>query len=140
MRRSRWTCARLALCLLLAPLSGCLVNQVSMEIPNFGDGDVQGIWLWRFSTTTKQYERDCRVAFSNPDVDATGNEYISYTQQCTNQPDINLNAYIHPAPTDPNTVTLTLWYTRFQGTPGSYKASAYNAVGESALSSTSLTF
>ena len=140
MRRSRWTCARLALCLLLAPLSGCLVNQVSMEIPNFGDGDVQGIWLWRFSTTTKQYERDCRVAFSNPDVDATGNEYISYTQQCGSHADINLAAYIHRSPGDPNTIAVVLLYTRWQAKTGWYRASAYNGAGESALSASAVEF
>ena len=139
MRRSRRALVFLPILLLLAPLGGCKVNQVSMEIPSFGDGGVAGIWMWRYDNATGQYERDCRVTFGSTDANSEG-EYVGYTQQCTNQPDINLNAYIHPEPTDPNTVTLTLWYTRFQGTPGSYKASAYNAVGESALSSTSLTF
>jgi hypothetical protein len=129
----------LPLLLLLAPLGGCKVSQVSMEIPSFADGGVTGIWLWRYDDTTGQYERDCRVAFAQTDANSKG-EYVNYTQQCTNQLDINLSAFIHPAPTDPNTVTLTLLYTRFQGTPSSYKASAYNSAGESGLSSTSLTF
>jgi len=138
MRRSRWTCALLVL-LALAPLSGCVVSQVSMEIPSFGDGDVDGIWLWRLSSTTNQYERDCRITLSSPDVDLKGKEFVSYTQQCSSHGDVNLGAYIHRSPSDPNTITLVLWYTRWQSTPGSYKASAYNGAGESALSATAVT-
>jgi hypothetical protein len=138
----RFHCARLwlPLCLFVASLTGCVVNQVTMEIPSFDNGvGVQGVWLWRLSKTTGQYERDCRVTFTPPDSSPDG-EYVGYAQQCSNQGDINLNAFIHRAPTDPNTVTLVLWYTRFQDTPGSYKASAYNAAGESGLSATAVTF
>jgi hypothetical protein len=142
MRRSRWTRAWLLLGVFvasLASLTGCRVSQVMIEIPGFGDGDVEGVWLWRLSDTTGQYERDCRVTLSAPDMSPAG-EYVGYAEQCSNQPDINLNAFVQRAPTDPSTITLVLWYTRFQPTAGSYKASAYNGAGESGLSATALTF
>jgi len=138
MRRSRWTRALLVL-FALTPLSGCVVSQVSMEIPSFGEGDVDGVWLWRMSSTTNQYERDCRIALSSPDVDSKGREVVFYTEQCSNHGDLNLGAYIHRSPSDPNTITLVLWYTRWQSAPASYKASAYNGAGESALSATAVT-
>ena len=139
MRRPQWAFVWMVLCLLLAPLSGCNVSQVTIEVPTFGDGSVDGLWFWRLSSTTGQYERDCRVTLSAPDSNQEG-EYVGYAEQCANQLDINLNAFIRRSPSDPNTVTMVLWYTRFQSAPGTYKASAYNAAGESGLSATALTF
>ncbi len=118
---------------------GCETRAITIEIPGFGDGAVDGVWLWRYADSTGQYERACRLELSAPQLDASGNEVLPYLQVCTTPGEVgmDLQATISRLPADPDTIVVTVWYFRYRD-PGQYKASSYNAAGESALSPTAL--
>ena len=71
----------LALTLLLFPLVGCEPKQVWLELPAFGSGDVDGVWLWRLSESTAGYERTCRITLDDP-KHVNGLEQLGYRQEC----------------------------------------------------------
>jgi hypothetical protein len=132
--------SRVALAFVLLLLSfGCETRAVKMEIPAFGNGNVDGVWLWRRIEGTGKYKRACRFELDVPQLDQAGTEVLSYLQVCDTpgQAGMNLKATISRLPEDPSTIIVTMWYFRFDQ-PGQFKASAYNAAGESALSSASL--
>lgn len=131
---------RLALLLLLlVPAAGCETKKVTIAIPGFGTGNVEGIWIWRRDESTGLYKRACRFELSDAQYGAPS-EKVSYTQVCTDpgQIGMDLQARVYRPPTDPNTIVVNLWYFRYAD-PGQFKASAYNSLGESPLSPTSLT-
>ena len=43
--------------LLLFPLTACETKRVWLEFPAFGDGSVEGVWLWRRSDASGAWER-----------------------------------------------------------------------------------
>ena len=139
MHRSRWRRIPIVLALALLPLTGCETSSVTIELPTFGKGDVDGIWMWKLSSTSGQYERSCRITLSNAKSTPSG-ETIAYEQDCVSgHPGLKMQAFIQRKPGDLSTATIQLYYFRWSDEAGSYKASAYNAAGESALSSTTLT-
>jgi hypothetical protein len=118
---------------------GCQTRSVTIEIPGFGNGEIDGVWLWRFTSSTGKYERSCRLELSDPQFDESGNEVLPYLQVCNDPGEIgmNLQATISRLAADPDTIIVTMWYFRYRD-PGQYKASSYNSAGESALSPTAL--
>jgi hypothetical protein len=137
-RRRAWRA--LVPALLLLPLGGCAACLLRIEVPGFGDGTVEGVWLWRLSTVTGQYERSSRLVFSAPVLGPDG-ETVDFALQCVNgSPSSQASATVEPSSSDPTTATLSLYYTSCDGLPGTYRASAYNEAGESALSATTLSF
>ena len=124
------------LALLAAPLVGCETKRVWVELPSFGDGAIDGVWLWRLGATG-EWERQCRIPIG--DVEMIRNEEaVAYGQECGDQQlDWDLHATVERKPGNPSTVRLGLWYMRWED-PGTYKVSAYGAQGESALSDTTL--
>jgi len=134
--RSRRLARLLAFALVCAPLSGCNIVLLSVRIPDFDQ--VQGLWLWRLSPTG-EYQRSGRIQFSTLEAVARG-EALDYRETCANGVSGLANqAALQRAPNDPNTVTLSLHYLSCEQ-PGTYRASAFNQAGESALSATTLTF
>ena len=127
----------LALTLLLFPLVGCETKEVWVELPAFGSGDVDGVWLWRLSEMTDTYERACRITLDDP-ADVNGQESLGYVQDCDDEhAGVQLSATLERDPNNPEAVTLGLWYMRWED-PGVYKVSSYGEDGESALSETTL--
>jgi len=138
MARPRWRCIPIVLGLALL-LAGCGISSVTIELPTFGQGDVDGIWLWKLSATSGQYERSCRITLSNSKSTPQG-ETVTYLEDCVNgHPGLKMQAFIQRNPGDLMTATIQLYYFRWEDETGSYKASAYNAAGESPLSSTTIT-
>ena len=140
MTRRSTSLSRVALAFVLLLLSfGCETRAVKMEIPAFGNGNVDGVWLWRRVEATGKYKRACRLELDAPQLGAAGTEELSYLQVCDTpgQAGMNLKATISRLPDDPSTIVVTMWYFRFEQ-PGQFKASAYNAAGESALSAAAL--
>lgn len=127
----------LALTLLLFPLVGCETKEVWLELPAFGSGDVDGVWLWRLSESSETYERACRITLEDPE-DVNGQEQLGYIQDCdAEHVGIQLRAALERNPNNPEAVTLGIWYMRWED-PGVYKVSSYGEEGESALSETTL--
>ena len=129
--------AALALALLSMPMLGCEIRTIQIQLPGYGSGDIDGIWLWKQVAGT--WTRVCRIDFTDHRITAQG-EIVSYVQNCINGR--VRRGIVLPSPVDrmagaPTTVTLELYYFRYED-PGSYRATAFNAAGESSLSTTSL--
>ena len=123
----------------LAPLvSGCDYRSVSIQIPGFDAFAVEGIWFWKLDPATGQYERaggirllrDATAETSWPQL-ASGAELIAYSN--TTQEEVVLPAEVIRDPAKPDEVTLRLLYLN-SDEPGVFKATIFNAAGESELS------
>lgn len=135
------TLARLlfvALVSLLPFVSGCDYRSVSIEIPGFDAFQVEGVWLWKLNETTGRYERagGIRLHRDTPAEDwwptlSSGAEVIAYSN--TAQEDVVLPAEVIRDPAKPDRVTLRLLYLNTDE-PGSFRATIFNAAGESDLS------
>jgi hypothetical protein len=138
-RRDRRGLLRMLAVSLLAavgPLTACETKSVTVQIPAFGVGAVDGIWLWRLSEASNTFERMCRIDIGDSAVTPSG-EIVDYIQDCEDHPGVQLKSRVERLAADPQTVVLDLWYMRWED-PGVYKASAYNAGGESPLSANSV--
>jgi hypothetical protein len=119
-----------ALSLLL--LVGCETKGVSVEIPGFDETTVEGIWLWRLSETSGDYERVCQIEL----IPGDDLQSVDYVQRCPLSGDgMLLRARLQPLAGDPTGARLDLWYVRWEDT-GTYRASLFNVWGESELSPT----
>jgi hypothetical protein len=127
-----------ALSLLSMPaLVGCEARSLRVQLPGFAGGTIDGIWLWK--QISGQWTRVCRIDFEDYRITQSG-EQISYVQNCING--VAARALVFPTPVErvpgsTTTVEIELVYLRYEA-PGSYRATAFNEAGESALSSTSL--
>ena len=125
----------IALPLFALPLAGCETKKIWVQLPSFGDGNIDGIWLWRLAANG-DYERQCHIPIG--DVQSVnGQEAVAYDQECGEALGFGLSATVERSATDPNTVVVGLWYMRWED-PGTYKISSHGAEGESALSSTTI--
>jgi hypothetical protein len=126
--------------LLLTPVLGCETKPLTIEIPGYGDrGDVDGVWLWRLTEGTSQYQRMCRFELGAPARAKSGAEVVPYRQVCSSPDQIgmDLTAEISRLPANPSTIVVKLYYFRYAN-PGQFRASSYNSAGESPLSPTAL--
>jgi hypothetical protein len=131
----------LALLFAVLPMMGCETKALTLAIPGFGNGNIDGLWLWRLAETTGRYERACKIQLSDPQKTASGMELLPYLQVCDspNEYGMNMSAEVHRLTGDPSTIVVKLWYFRWAD-PGQFRASSYNSVGESPLSATMLSF
>ena len=138
MRRiARWA-STLALAFLLLPLAGCEMRGLTLRIADFGDGRVDGVWLWRLSEESGRFERVCRIDLGDPFV-LNNAERLSYRQSCeTGQAGMLLETAVERPVEEPEAILVDLWYLRREA-PGTYKASLFTEAGESPLSPTSVT-
>lgn len=130
--------AMLALSLLSLPLiTGCEMKRFHLQLPGYGDGAIDGIWLWKNISGT--WTRVCRIDFTDRRITQQG-ETLSYVQNCINgrtRRGVVLPTPITRANGAPTTITVELIYLRYENA-GNYRATAFNAAGESPLSATSL--
>jgi hypothetical protein len=119
-------------------LGGCETRRIWIEVPQFGDGAIDGIWLWRLAESTQTYERACRIPFGDPEMVAARETFV-YEQECGDPQHVGveLRTDVDRLAEEPQTVTIGLWYLRWEA-PGTYKVSTYSADGESALSDMTL--
>jgi len=135
---TRWIrgCAA-ALALALLPLQGCSLTYFTLSIPDLGSKDVRGVWLWRLSPVTGQYERDTQFVFTEPEP-AAGDDLLSYTAVASDgSPAVDITTYLIRDPENPDRVTLQLVYGR-RGEAGFFRASTYNQMGDSPLTNESI--
>lgn len=140
MLRSTWTCALrwAAVAALALPLLGCdVLQEVSVRLVDFDTSNVEGISLWRLDSATGSWERRYEIHFGAPYVQ-DGVEYIDYA--LIGADGTELDRVPTPVLRDasfPDGAELSLWFFVYDG-PGTYKVAAFNAQGESPLSSTTL--
>lgn len=145
MRRRRLRGALLALSLLAIPTLGCEAKKLQIQLESFFSSEIDGIFLFRADTLDGPFERVCEIRFSDfRTIVRRGNqvERIRYLQNCLDgqqgTPALLLETTArHPEDGDPDAILLELWYLRFEPT-GFYKATAFNAAGESPLSVSAL--
>ena len=134
----RTTRAALAAILILLPFSlGCDYRPFGIAIAGFDEYQVQGINLWRRNAQTGQYERAHTIVLDRAAAKWSNlqGEIVAFT---TTSGGIELPAEIVRDPANPDLVTLRLVYFRVEQ-PGLFRASIYNAAGESPLSSEAIT-
>ncbi len=136
--------AALALLLISLPaLSGCEIKSLTVQILGWDAYQVRGLWLWRFDDSAGRFQRDNAVQFHRDrstaqyqDQFPSGAELVVYSSAAGNT---EMPVRVERDPRDPDRVTLRLWYLRVSD-PGVFKATTYNAAGESPLSSSSILF
>ncbi|MCL4683618.1 hypothetical protein KJ059_02590 [Myxococcota bacterium] len=143
MRGRLFRGAVVVLSLLAIPMLGCEAKRVQIQLDRFESSAIEGVFLHR-QAPNGSFQRICEIRFGDRQtVVRKGEEVerIKYVQNCLGgqqgQPALMLETTVqHPAD-DPDAIVLDLWYLRFEDS-GLYKASAFNAAGESVLSASSL--
>ena len=135
MQRRSLRLALAALVALALGAAGCEVRSFRIQVPGFENMGVLGIWVWRESPTTGEYERYAQIEFHNRFELYEGVEFLWYSFPAAEGP-MYLQTAIEHAPEAPDTVNLNLAFLRV---PGSFKVTSYNASGESPLSAGTLT-
>jgi len=127
--------------IVLPVLSGCELKPLTVQVLGWDAYQVQGLWLWRYDPAAQRFERDNAIQFLRDrsteqfaDQFPAGTELVLYgfATGGTEMP-----VQVKRSASDPDRVTLRLWYLRFTE-PGIFKATTYNAAGESGLSSGSI--
>jgi hypothetical protein len=136
-----------ALVLVLATGSGCggtidpnLIPQtelpehvkvVRLQLPSFDEGELEGIWLWRRSETSGEFEPVSEIRLGAVVFEGE-QEFVEYEllDPSGTSLGLTLSAAVDRSGPVPQ---LALWVLRFAES-GAFKASVYNAAGESPLS------
>ena len=135
MVRSRIRAALAALALLGLCSTACDVKGMLVQLPRFETAEILGLWVWRASPQTGEFERFAQIEFGS--IASEGDfEYLPYTVTIAGSP-FTFNAPVERPDTAPEDVTLGLSFGQAIGT---FKVSSYNAVGESPLSEGTLVY
>ena len=116
--------------------AGCEVRGFRIQVPGFETKGVLGVWVWRESPTSGEYERYAQIEFGERFEMYEGAKFLWYSFPAAQGP-MYLQTAIEAASAAPDTVNLNL---AFLQAPGSFKVSSYNASGESPLSAGTLTY
>ena len=122
-----------ALVLAALSLGGCQMVSFTISIPDFASKRVAGVWMWRWSTASGAFQRQDQLVFGEVDLDPTGESLDYVVTPVAGGQDLPFTAHVARDGANPDRVTLQLLFTRSQGT-GYYRASTFNATGESPLS------
>jgi len=107
------------------------VKVLRIQLPSFDEAEIQGIWLWRLSEATQVFQPISEIRLGSRRIE-NGQELIEYEllEPSGASSGITLSADVDRSGAAPQ---LALWVIRF-GLPGEFKATVYNAAGESPLS------
>ena len=111
------------------------IHVVRLQLPSFDDGQLEGIWLWRLNQRAGEYRPISEIRLGDVVVE-NGVEYVEYEllDRDGNRLQVTLSAVVDRSAEIPE---LALWIVRF-AKPGEFRASVYNAAGESPLSDESV--
>jgi len=111
------------------------VRVLRLRVPSFDATQPEGVRLWRRSEDSGDYEPVSEILLA-PLSTTDGLEYVPYTLlDPTGQP-IGIPLWSR-LEREPEGATLAFWMIRFAD-PGEFKASLFNAAGESDLSQESV--
>ena len=102
---------------------------VYVEIPDFHDAEVLGLTIWKKSGSN-QFEAECDIELSDPEW-LDGQYVVEYDQSCADGTNSRLLAEVKNNGSGGIRFRLQILSSSVAGT---YRASAYNAVGDSGLS------
>jgi len=118
------------LVLLLAPLSGCEIKPVKVQLPTFFSAGVQELWFWRLDETSKEYVRSGHVRFAEI-AGPPGRKVIEYQMVLPDGTEgVPTKA---PVQVRGDSILVEIQFTRWQN-PGWFRVSSRNSAGESPLS------
>lgn len=111
------------------------VKVLRLQLPTFDQDAIQGVWMWRRSDVTGEFEAVSEIRLTDSVVENEV-EFIEYEllDPAGNSLGVTLSAEVDRTGPMPE---LSLWFIRFT-LPGEFKASVYNAAGESGLSAESI--
>ena len=129
MLRTRIRSSLAAFALLGLVTTGCEVKPFRVQLPGFEAAQVRGLWVWRASPGTGDFERYAQIEFGDV-IEEAGIELMQYSVTIGGNP-LVFATRVKRAAESPEDVILHL---SFGPDAGTFKVSSYNAVGESALS------
>lgn len=111
------------------------VAVIRLQLPSFDEGALEGIWLWRKNEKNGRFRPVSEIRLGTTVVE-NGVEYVEYEllDRDGNSLQVTLSAAVDRTAGTPE---LALWVVRF-AKPGEFKATVYNAAGESPLSEASV--
>jgi len=133
--RSRVRVAFAAVALLGLCSTGCELRAFRVQLPGFETAQVRGLWIWRASPQTGDFERYAQIEFGSV-IESQGHEFLPYSLTVAGSP-ATLYTLVTREPTAPGDVVLQL---SFGSALGTFKLSSYNVAGESALSEGTLVY
>jgi hypothetical protein len=136
MQRRGLRLAALALVALALAATGCEVRGFRLQVPGFDTMGVRGVWVWRESPSSGEYERYAQIEFGERFQLYEGAEFLWYSFPAVEGP-MYLQTAIERASAGPDGVNLNL---AFLQVPGRFKLSSYNENGESPLSTGTLNY
>lgn len=141
MKRSihRFPFAALALIALFftSAVTQCPIRGLAVEVPDLEANQIQGLQLWRTDEETGQtYEQNCRIVFGETTLLPDGKEMMEYTLLSPEgDPLLESNyAAIDRREGENGPVRLYFLFGSWRETPGWFRVTSYNAVGESEIS------
>jgi len=141
MRSARHWSRLVALLGLLSclPLFGCRWAEiVTVQIPDFDSSAVEGVWIWREAAAGGAFERNLHFRLDDTTYLRDGEEYVLYTLiEPSGESRWTLPARLERDPADQDRVKIRFLLLLVEG-GGHFRASTYNAAGESALSAQTL--
>lgn len=121
---------------LALPFLGChFAEFVTIEIPDYDSSEVEGIWMWR--DLGNDFERAAEIRILDHQ-EAEDGEFVVYSVRDSDGDELlALPAAVVRDETNPDSVQIS-FFIHFSTGGGTFRASTYNAVGESTLSSQAL--
>jgi hypothetical protein len=135
LRSRRIRAAFAALALLGLCSTGCEVGAFRVQLPGFETAQVRGLWIWRASPQTGEFERYAQIEFGTLIVERDI-ELLPYSVTIGGSL-MTFATLVEREPAAPSDVVLHLSFGR---ATGSFKLSSYNAAGESGLSAGTLVY
>ncbi len=143
--------AAAVLLLLVVPLAGCRLGQISISIPDFDEAIVEGVSFWRLADRIEGeecydvgeviecYDAAGSVIFESIDVlVAPRTGAVRRTLNYSNSNDLEGEMGIQQAVLDesvPGAVSMKLAFLALVDDPASYRIKTFNAAGASGISS-----
>ncbi|NNL67775.1 MAG: hypothetical protein HKP30_16115 [Myxococcales bacterium] len=111
------------------------VKVLRLQLPSFDEDAIQGVWMWRRSEVTGEFEAVSEIRLTDSVLEGE-TEFVEYEllDPAGSSLGVTLSAEVDRSGAMPE---LSLWFIRFT-LPGEFKASVYNAAGESGLSAESI--
>ena len=131
----------LAVCIVLAlaMLCGCQQAQlVTIQIPDFDGSSVDGVWIWRMAGEEGPFERAAEIRILSHHRSGEDGEYVVYSiPDLQGQARVAMPAAVVRDEISPRSAQIS-FLIHLSQPGGVYRASTYNRVGESDLSSNTL--
>jgi hypothetical protein len=140
MKRSihRFACTALALIALIltGAVTQCPLRGLVVEVPDLDANQIQGLQLWRAEDETSQtFDENCRIVFGESHM-SNGSEMMEYTLLNPEGEPVPIWSYaaVDRGEGENDPVRLYFIFGSWSESPGWFRVTTFNSVGESDLS------